>query len=67
MGWRGPEPIKGEGSGEPQGHLKLLCWAREVSLVGSAMAFQGIIRLSLDSPEHAICVLGTEICLDLSR
>ncbi|XP_011361899.1 protein-arginine deiminase type-6 [Pteropus vampyrus] len=31
------------------------------------MAFQGIIHLSLDSPEHAICVLGTEICLDLSR
>ncbi|ELK10465.1 Protein-arginine deiminase type-6 [Pteropus alecto] len=31
------------------------------------MAFQGIIHLSLDSPEHVICVLGTEICLDLSR
>ncbi|XP_010343836.1 inactive protein-arginine deiminase type-6 [Saimiri boliviensis] len=31
------------------------------------MSFQNIIRLSLDSPAHAVCVIGTEICLDLSR
>uniref|UniRef100_A0A2K5EFC8 Peptidyl arginine deiminase 6 n=1 Tax=Aotus nancymaae TaxID=37293 RepID=A0A2K5EFC8_AOTNA len=30
------------------------------------MSFQNIIRLSLDSPAHAVCVIGTEICLDLS-
>ncbi|XP_008046441.1 protein-arginine deiminase type-6, partial [Carlito syrichta] len=30
------------------------------------MSFQGVVRLSLDSPAHAICVLGTEVCLDLS-
>ncbi|XP_076994121.1 inactive protein-arginine deiminase type-6 [Tamandua tetradactyla] len=30
------------------------------------MSFQGIIHLSLDTPAHAICILGTEISLDLS-
>ncbi|XP_062963002.1 protein-arginine deiminase type-6 [Cynocephalus volans] len=30
------------------------------------MSFQSIIRLSLDRPAHAVCVLGMEICLDLS-
>ncbi|XP_054435590.1 protein-arginine deiminase type-6 [Pteronotus mesoamericanus] len=29
------------------------------------MSFQSIVHLSLDSPAHAICVLGVEICLDL--
>ncbi|KAM9689026.1 inactive protein-arginine deiminase type-6 [Trichechus inunguis] len=29
------------------------------------MSFQSIVHLSLDSPVQAICVLGTEICLDL--
>uniref|UniRef100_G3T650 Protein-arginine deiminase n=1 Tax=Loxodonta africana TaxID=9785 RepID=G3T650_LOXAF len=29
------------------------------------MSFQSIVHLSLDSPIQAICVLGTEICLDL--
>ncbi|XP_025242884.1 protein-arginine deiminase type-6 [Theropithecus gelada] len=37
-----------------------------VSVEGRAMSFQSIVRLSLDSPAHAVCVLGTEICLDLS-
>lgn len=35
-------------------------------LGGRAMSFQSIIHLSLDGPVHALCVLGTEICLDLS-
>lgn len=39
---------------------------RMVSVEGRAMSFQSIVRLSLDSPAHAVCVLGTEICLDLS-
>ncbi|XP_045883033.1 protein-arginine deiminase type-6 [Meles meles] len=30
------------------------------------MSFQSIVRLSLDSPVHALCVLGTEICLDIN-
>ncbi|XP_024410437.1 protein-arginine deiminase type-6 [Desmodus rotundus] len=29
------------------------------------MSFQSIVRLSLDSPVHAVSVLGTEFCLDL--
>ncbi|KAM9243031.1 inactive protein-arginine deiminase type-6 [Dugong dugon] len=29
------------------------------------MSFPSIVHLSLDSPVQAICVLGTEICLDL--
>nr|XP_012295141.2 protein-arginine deiminase type-6 [Aotus nancymaae] len=41
---------------------------QKVSVEGQAMmSFQNIIRLSLDSPAHAVCVIGTEICLDLSR
>ncbi|XP_047423258.1 protein-arginine deiminase type-6 [Sciurus carolinensis] len=31
------------------------------------MSFQSIVHLSLDNPAHAICVLGTEISLDISR
>nr|XP_044625742.1 protein-arginine deiminase type-6 isoform X3 [Equus asinus] len=31
------------------------------------MSFQSIIHLSLDSPVHALCVLGMEIYLDLRR
>lgn len=30
------------------------------------MSFQSIIHLSLDSPVHSTCMLGMEICLDLS-
>ncbi|KAL6061344.1 hypothetical protein STEG23_035660 [Scotinomys teguina] len=30
------------------------------------MSFQSTLRLSLDSPTHAICVLGMEITLDIS-
>ncbi|EGV98983.1 Protein-arginine deiminase type-6 [Cricetulus griseus] len=30
------------------------------------MSFQSTVNLSLDSPTHAICVLGTEITLDIS-
>ncbi|XP_058409028.1 protein-arginine deiminase type-6 [Diceros bicornis minor] len=30
------------------------------------MSFQSVIHLSLDSPAHALCVLGMEIYLDLS-
>ncbi|KAM5248691.1 inactive protein-arginine deiminase type-6 [Ctenodactylus gundi] len=44
--------------------------ARKDALAGSfedsAMALQSTIRLSLDSPTHAVCVLGTEIILDIS-
>ncbi|KAM5320138.1 inactive protein-arginine deiminase type-6 [Glossophaga mutica] len=29
------------------------------------MSLQSIVRLSLDSPAHAVCVLGMESCLDL--
>ncbi|XP_036901212.1 protein-arginine deiminase type-6 [Sturnira hondurensis] len=29
------------------------------------MSLQSIIRLSLDSPVHAVCVLGVEFCLDI--
>ncbi|XP_037010684.2 protein-arginine deiminase type-6 [Artibeus jamaicensis] len=29
------------------------------------MSLQSVIRLSLDSPAHAVCVLGMEFCLDL--
>uniref|UniRef100_G1R8C6 Inactive protein-arginine deiminase type-6 n=1 Tax=Nomascus leucogenys TaxID=61853 RepID=G1R8C6_NOMLE len=32
-----------------------------VSVEGRAMSFQSIVHLSLDSPAHAVCVLGTEI------
>lgn len=46
-----------------QGHCVGL---RVVSLEGRAMSFQSIIHLSLDRPVHALCVLGTEICLDLN-
>lgn len=34
---------------------------------GSAVSFQSIVHLSLDNPAHAICVLGMEISLDISR
>uniref|UniRef100_G3RGX7 Protein-arginine deiminase n=1 Tax=Gorilla gorilla gorilla TaxID=9595 RepID=G3RGX7_GORGO len=37
-----------------------------VSVEGRVMSFQSIVHLSLDSPVYAVCVLGTEICLDLS-
>ncbi|KAF6345273.1 peptidyl arginine deiminase 6 [Rhinolophus ferrumequinum] len=30
------------------------------------MSFQSLIHLSLDNPERAHCIVGTEICLDLS-
>uniref|UniRef100_A0A8C8YT16 Protein-arginine deiminase n=1 Tax=Prolemur simus TaxID=1328070 RepID=A0A8C8YT16_PROSS len=30
------------------------------------MSFQNIIRLSLDNPAHAVCVLGSEIYVDVS-
>ncbi|KAB1268344.1 Protein-arginine deiminase type-6 [Camelus dromedarius] len=30
------------------------------------MSFRSLVHLSLDSPAHAICVVGMEICLDLS-
>lgn len=40
---------------------------RVVSLEGYAMSFQSIVHLSLDSPVHALCVLGMEIYLDLRR
>ncbi|XP_012517927.1 PREDICTED: protein-arginine deiminase type-6 [Propithecus coquereli] len=30
------------------------------------MSFQNIVRLSLDNPTHAVCVLGSEIYVDLS-
>lgn len=30
------------------------------------MSFQSLVHLSLDSPVHALCVLGMEICLDLN-
>lgn len=39
---------------------------RVVSLEGRAMSFQSLVHLSLDSPVHALCVLGMEICLDLN-
>lgn len=39
---------------------------RVVSSEAWAMSFLSIVYLSLDSPVHAICVLGMEICLDLS-
>nr|XP_020141085.1 protein-arginine deiminase type-6 [Microcebus murinus] len=35
-------------------------------LGGRAMSFQNIIRLSLDDPAHAVCVLGSEIYVDVS-
>lgn len=56
---------KREGSREPWGGLRWLCWETVVSLEGCAMSFQSIVRLSLDSPVHAVSVLGTEFCLDL--
>uniref|UniRef100_A0A8C3W118 Inactive protein-arginine deiminase type-6 n=1 Tax=Catagonus wagneri TaxID=51154 RepID=A0A8C3W118_9CETA len=37
-----------------------------VSIEALAMSFQSVIHLSLDSPVHTVCVLGMEICLDLS-
>ncbi|XP_044889164.1 protein-arginine deiminase type-6 isoform X4 [Felis catus] len=30
------------------------------------MSFQSLVHLSLDGPVHALCVLGVDICLDLS-
>lgn len=43
-----------------------LAGLRVDGLEGRAMSFQSIVRLSLDSPVHALCVLGTEICLDIN-
>uniref|UniRef100_UPI0040387D2D inactive protein-arginine deiminase type-6 n=1 Tax=Callospermophilus lateralis TaxID=76772 RepID=UPI0040387D2D len=40
---------------------------RVVSMECRAIAFQSTVHLSLDIPAHAICVLGTEINLDISR
>lgn len=37
-----------------------------VSPEGRAMAFRNIVPLSLDSPTHAVCVLGVELFLDIS-
>lgn len=30
------------------------------------MAFQSTLSLSLDSPKHAVCMVGMEITLDIS-
>lgn len=37
-----------------------------VSLEGRVMSFQSLVHLSLDSPVHALCVVGMETCLDLN-
>ncbi|XP_012656967.2 protein-arginine deiminase type-6 [Otolemur garnettii] len=34
---------------------------------GRAMLFQNIVHLSLDNPAHAVCVMGSEICVDISE
>lgn len=72
VGCTGLDCITGEGRVSPGASETAVpsegCGAglRMVSVEGRAMSFQSIVRLSLDSPAHAVCVLGTEICLDLS-
>lgn len=54
----------------PRGYLRPLCRGRVVeraaTLEAFGMSFQSLVHLSLDSPVHALCVLGVDICLDLS-
>lgn len=37
-----------------------------VSLASPTMSFQNTLSLSLDSPTHALCMVGMEITLDIS-
>ena len=65
-GWRPLAHKRGGRWERPRGCQRLPCRVGVVSPEGRAMAFRNIVPLSLDSPTHAVCVLGMEIFLDVS-